>query len=63
MTYNRRDFVRILRDNGYYPEKKNGGGGGHLKYINEEKNDSLILQNKMNKMVCKRLIKEHGLKI
>lgn len=59
-TYNRKEFIRILRNNGYFPVRKSGG---HTIFRNEQKNDSLSLQLRTNKMVCRRLIKEHNLEI
>lgn len=57
MTYTKQDFLRILRRNGYYKVRQNGG---HAIYENG-KGDTITINNHPNKMVCKRLIKEHNL--
>ena len=56
-TYTHREFVRILNKNGYVRDHVTGS---HITYI---KGDDKIVatNNRINKMVARRLIKEHEL--
>jgi predicted RNA binding protein YcfA (HicA-like mRNA interferase family) len=56
---NDRDFVRLLKDNGYVVARTSGD---HTIYYNAERKDSITVNNKINPMVARRLIKEHNLK-
>lgn len=57
-TYTFRTFCKLLRKNGYDVVPKNGD---HHKYKNK-KNDSIVVNVRLNRLVAKRLIKEHKLK-
>ena len=58
-TYNFREFVRILERNGY---ERDHVTGSHITYI-KEKDKVVITNNRINKMVAQRLIKEHRLEV
>lgn len=57
-TWNKREFERLLRRNGYRLDRVNGS---HYIYSNGEK--SIAVKQKMNKMIARRLIKENDLKL
>lgn len=58
-TYNFREFKKILEENGYV---RDHATGSHLTYI-KEGDKVVITNNRINKMVARRLIKEHGLEV
>ena len=62
-SYSERDFIRILKANGYV-KSKDTGKGDHDKWLNEA-GDMIVISSGRppNKMVCLRLIKEHKLKV
>ena len=55
-TWNKREFEKMLRKNGY---KLNRVSGSHFIYINGK--NTIAINNKMNKMIAARLIKENNL--
>ena len=56
-TYSFREFVKILEGNGY---ERDHVTGSHITFIKD--GDKLVItNNKLNKMIAQRLIKEHGL--
>lgn len=57
--YNTREFEQLLVKNGY---EKTRADGKHIIY--EKGDDSIAVpkHSKINYMICKRLIKEHGLR-
>lgn len=57
-AYSTKEFVRILLDNGY---EFNRCKGDHK--IFKKGKDSVIINNNINKMVCRRLVKEHNLQL
>ena len=56
-TWNKREFERLLRRNGYKLDRVNGS---HYIYTNGS--NSISIKPKINKMVARRLIKENNLK-
>lgn len=55
-TYNKREFVNILNNNGYtYIRCK----GSHFVYKKE--NETIVVPKNLNSMIGRRLIKEHNL--
>ena len=56
-TWNKREFERLLRRNGYKLDRVNGS---HYIYTNVS--NSISIKPKINKMVARRLIKENNLK-
>ena len=60
MTKEMREFIPILRRNGYtYARSK----GGHFTYINRESHKTITVNKKLNRMVRGRLIKENNLEV
>ena len=58
-TYNFREFKKILEGNGYI---RDHATGSHLTYV--KGNDKVVItNNRINKMVARRLIKEHRLEV
>lgn len=57
-TWNKREFERLLRRNGYKLDRVNGS---HYIYTNGS--SSISIKPKINKMVARRLIKENNLKL
>ena len=61
-SYSERDFIRILKANGYV-KSKDTGKGDHDKWFNEAGDMIVITAGRPpNKMIIRRLIKEHKLK-
>lgn len=58
-TYSDREFLLVLKHNGYRPVSSRGD---HKKYKNDN-NDTIITSPNINKMVARRMIKEHHLVI
>ena len=56
---NDREFIRLLKDNGYVVART---AGDHTIYYNEERKDSITVNRKINPIVANRLITEHNLK-
>ena len=58
MTYTKRDFYRIMKENGFelVPDR---GKGSHK--IFKKGNKTIIISRKYNKMMIQRIIKENGL--
>lgn len=54
-----RDFVALLKKNGYVIARSNGG---HTVWYNAQKKDSITVNTNLNPMVARRIIKEHNLK-
>lgn len=57
-TWSKRDFVRLLLDNGY--SLLRSGHGSHQIYANAE-GDKITVAREINRMVALRMIKEHKL--
>lgn len=57
-SWNKREFERLLRRNGYRLDRVNGS---HYIYTNGS--NSISIKPKINKMVARRLIKENDLKL
>lgn len=57
-VYKDRDFIKLLKSNGYVAVRSNGD---HTVWFNEERNDRLVVNNNLNPMVARRLIKHHHL--
>lgn len=55
--YTTREFKKLLLNNGYIKRKSTGG---HTIY--EKNGKHISVNNKINRMVCRRLIKENDLK-
>ena len=55
-TYTLKEFKRLLVDNGYQYKSCNGS---HFKYV--KGSDIISINKDVNKMVARRLIKEHNL--
>lgn len=55
-TYNRREFERLLIENGYELARCKGS---HFVYKKE--NLTISVPKKLNKMIGRRLVKEYGL--
>ena len=60
MYYNKRDIIIILKKNGFVFHHQTGS---HAIYKNDKGEHITIGLCKCNKMVMRRLIKEHNLKI
>lgn len=60
ITKDMREFVTILRKNGYVKARSNGS---HFVYINRNLHRHIIINTKLNKMVRNRLIKEYDLEV
>lgn len=58
-NWSTREFTKILSNNGY---KYLRGHGDHYIYYNEEINRKIVINKNINKMVCRRLLKEYDLK-
>lgn len=58
-TYSQREFLQILKNNGY--RWLRNGKGGHTIYSKDD--DTIAVNQNINKMVALRLIKEHNLKV
>ena len=57
-TYNRREFQKILKKNGWTVHHQTGS---HVIYKNEKGEHLVISMCKCNRMITQRLIKEHNL--
>lgn len=57
-SWNTREFSRILMDNGYRYLRTHGD---HHIYYNEQLNKKITINKNINKMVCRRLLKENNL--
>ena len=58
--YTYREFRLLLRDNGYVFQRQNGD---HVIFTNDTNTISIPNHGKkLNKMICRRLIKENNLK-
>ena len=57
-TYNQREIEIILRNNGWKPTRQTGS---HVIYENDKGEHMTIRYNKCNKMVFRRMIREHNL--
>lgn len=56
--YKSEEFKRVLIANGFELDRSHGG---HLIY--KRNNDTIVItKNKINKMICRRMIKTYGLK-
>lgn len=56
-SYSSDEFIKILRKNGYHFVRQNGS---HLVY--EKDGDHIVITKKnINKMICRRLLKQHNL--
>lgn len=60
MYYNKRDIIIILKNNGFVFHHQTGS---HAIYKNKKGEHITIGLCKCNKMVMRRLIKEHNLKV
>lgn len=62
--YTKRDFIRVLKANGY-EEVDCHDSGNHQKWVNPETKREIVLVKSRdpNRMWVKRMIKEHNLKI
>lgn len=61
-TWTPREFRLLLKDNGYYPMSRQSRGS-HIAYYNSEKNDTIKVNSQVNKMVARKIIKLHELKV
>ena len=55
-TWNKREFEKLLRQNGYKLDRVNGSH-----YIYTDGSNSICVKQKINKMIARRLIKENNL--
>lgn len=55
-TYNRREFENLLNENGYEFTRSKGSH-----FIYKKENSTISVPRNLNKMVGRRLIKEHNL--
>lgn len=60
--YNRREFICILKNNGYEYESCKGDHGKFIK-ANSPTIVIPMAKHSLNKMLCRRLIKENNLKV
>lgn len=60
LTKEMREFVPILRKNGYTHTRTNGS---HFVYINRMTHQHISVNKKLNRMVRERLIKENNLEV
>ena len=60
LTKEMREFVPILRKNGYTHARTNGS---HFVYINRTTHRHISVNKKLNRMVRERLIKENNLEV
>ena len=60
LTKEMREFVSILRKNGYTHARTNGS---HFVYINRVTHRHISVNKKLNRMVRERLIKENNLEV
>ena len=60
LTKEMREFVPILRKNGYTKARSKGS---HFIYINRTTHKTITVNKDLNKMVRERLIKENGLEV
>ena len=60
--YTLKEFEHILNNNGFVKARRKGS---HVTYKKEDKMITIVTSNSkgMNKMICRRLIKENGLVI
>lgn len=59
--YTPREFVRLLKANGYTYNRSNGD---HDIYVNADNGRTISFKSTdINRMIAKRLIKEHKLKV
>lgn len=58
-TYSERDFLQILKDNGYYFLRNDKGD--HQIFTNGV--DKITINKKLNKMVARKIIKNKNLKV
>ena len=57
--YTVREFVRLLKANGYEYDRSSGD---YDIYVNAERRDTISIKStNINRMIAKRLIKEHSL--
>ena len=57
-SYNSREFVRVLMNNGFEKVRHKGDHG-----IWKRNHEMVVTDRNMNEMIIRRLIKEHDLKI
>lgn len=55
----RRDFIKLLKQNGWYLERE---GGNHDIYTDGENSEAVPRHNEINEMLVKTIIKRRGLK-
>jgi hypothetical protein len=60
-VYSRREWERLLIDNGY--RFMSHANTSHQIWKNDKKNDTVMFPKSMNPMICRRTIKEHKLKV
>lgn len=60
LTKEMREFVPILRKNGYSYARSNGS---HFVYINRTTHKHITINKNLNRMVKERLIKENSLEV
>ena len=60
MTYTKRDFEKIMKNNGYILDR-NRGKGSHIAYTRGSR--TITIGRSYNKAVIQRLIKENNLAI
>lgn len=60
LTKEMREFVPILRKNGYTKARSKGS---HFTYINRTIHRTITVNKDLNRMVRERLIKEYGLEV
>ena len=60
LTKEMREFVPILRKNGYTKARSKGS---HFIYINRTTHKTITVNKDLNKMVRERWIKENGLEV
>ena len=56
-VYTEREFLKLLKDNGYIASRSNGS---HVIYSKKGRNP-ISIPKSMNPMIMRRLIKENGL--
>ena len=59
-VYSKREWERLLQDNGY--KFLSVANGNHQIWKNDKRNDTILFPKSINPMICRRTIKEHGLK-
>lgn len=61
LEWTTRDFVRMLKNNGYYPAE-NKGKGSHTVFKNDAGNH-ISVPLRIRAVIARRLIKENNLKV